>query len=60
MLTALNLRAFICDLLEIAKARAGRFAGFRERHTPPDVFLCQQIEMEAQLFVYFAPRLFGV
>ena len=41
MLPALNLRAFIRDLLDIAKAREGRLSGFRERHTLPDVFLCQ-------------------
>jgi hypothetical protein len=60
MLPALDLRAFIGDLLDIAKPHEGRLSGIFERHTPPEVFVCQQINMKAQLFIYFAPRLLGV
>jgi hypothetical protein len=51
---ALNLHAFICDLLDIAKAHKGCLSGFFERHMPSQVFVRQQIDMKAQLFLYFA------
>jgi len=60
MVPALDLRAFICDLLDIAKPREGRLSGLFERHTPSEVVVGQQINMKAQLFIYFAPRLLGV
>jgi hypothetical protein len=60
MAPAPDLGAFICDLLDIAKPRKGRLSGFLERHTPPEVFIGEQINMEAQFFIYFAFRLLGV
>jgi len=55
-----DLRALISDLFDVAKTFHGRLAGFLERHTSPDVFVCQQIDMKAQLVIYFAPRLLWV
>ena len=54
MAAAADLNAFIFDLLDISETFEGSISGFRKGDIQETVFVCKQVEMKAQLFIYFA------
>ena len=60
MAAAADGTAFIFDLLDISETPKGSISGFIKGHIEETVFVCQQVEMKAQLFIYFAPGLIRI
>ena len=54
MAAAADFNAFIFDLLDISETSKGSISGFRKGDIQETVFVCKQIEMKPQLFIYFA------
>ena len=60
MAAAADFNAFIFDLLDISETSEGSFSGFRKGDVQETQFVSKQIEMKAQLFIYFAPGLIRI
>jgi len=54
MATAADFHAFIFYLLDISETSKGGISGFCKRDIQDSVFVCKQVDMKAQLFIYFA------
>lgn len=54
MTAAADFNAFIFDLLDIAETSEGSLSGFRKGNIHATVFVCKQVDMKAELFIYFA------
>ena len=57
---AADFNAFIFDLLDTSETSKGSFSGFRKGDIQETVFISKQVEMKAQLFIYFAPGLIRI
>lgn len=60
MAAAADFNAFIFDLLDISETSKGSCSGFRKGDIQATVFVRKQVEMEAQLFIDFAPGLLRI
>jgi hypothetical protein len=60
MAAAADFNAFIFDLLDISETSKGSISGFRQGDIQETVFVCKQVNMKAQLFIYFAPGLIPI
>lgn len=60
MAAAADFSAFIFDLLDISETSKRSLSGFRKGDILETVFIGKQIEMKAQLFIYFPPGLIRI
>jgi len=60
MAAAADFNAFIFDLFDISETSKGSISGFRKGDIQETVFVCKQLEMKPQLFIYFAPGLIRI
>lgn len=54
MAAAADFNAFIFDLFDISETSKSSISGFRKGDVQETVFVCKQVDMKAQLFIYFA------
>jgi hypothetical protein len=60
MAAAADFNAFIFDLLDVSETSKGSISGFRKGDIQETEFVCEQVEMKAQLLIYFAPGLIRI
>jgi hypothetical protein len=60
MAAAADFNAFIFDLLDVSETSKGSISGFRKGDIKETEFVCEQVEMKAQLLIYFAPGLIRI